>query len=143
MRVLVTGDRHFKDVPFVWRTLDCVATRWPAIGITWLIDGASDDVTGPYVGVDYWAHQWARSRGIATIRQSAKWKEHGRAAGPIRNGEMIALHKPDALVAFPGNRGTANMVSQAKKAGLLTIEAVPFMEAFGTFSASDVIPPAA
>jgi UDP-N-acetylmuramoylalanine-D-glutamate ligase len=31
--------------------------------------------------------------------------------------------KPDLVVAFPGGRGTANMVEQAKQAGVEVIDA--------------------
>lgn len=83
-----------------------------------MIKGASDDVTGPYRGADYWAHQWALARGKPTIRVHAEWQAKGRAAGPIRNQLMLDEHTPDALVAFPGGRGTADMVRRATAAGL-------------------------
>jgi hypothetical protein len=36
----------------------------------------------------------------------------------IRNTQMLAEGRPDGVVAFPGGRGTANMVRQAAAAGL-------------------------
>lgn len=119
MRLLVCGGRDFVDVPKLWRALDELQARTPEPGIRLVIDGASDDVTGPYKGADYWAHQWALARGIPTVRQHAKWAEQGKAAGPIRNGEMIERHRPDQLVAFPGGRGTRNMIDQAERAELI------------------------
>lgn len=114
MRLLVCGGRDFKDVPLLWRTLDDLRDKTPEPGIRLVIDGASDDVTGPYVGADYWAHQWALARNIPTVRQHAKWREQGRAAGPIRNEEMFERHQPEHVVAFPGGRGTANMIKVAE-----------------------------
>lgn len=38
-------------------------------------------------------------------------------AGPIRNSFMLALG-PDLVLAFPGGRGTADMVRQASEAGV-------------------------
>ena len=38
-------------------------------------------------------------------------------AGPIRNRWMLALG-PDLVIAFPGGQGTANMIAQARKAGV-------------------------
>jgi len=105
------------DVPLLWRELDLLFQTVPNGRMT-VIEGASDDVTGPYFGADYWAHQWALARDVETIRQHARWKELGRKAGPIRNEEMIRLHKPDLVMAFPGNRGTANMADQAHRAGI-------------------------
>lgn len=42
----------------------------------------------------------------------------GKAAGPIRNQRMLDDGKPDRVLAFPGGRGTANMVKLAKAAGV-------------------------
>lgn len=115
MRVLVCGGRDFVDVPVLWRRLDQLhATN----GITTIIEGASDDVTGPYVGADFWAHQWGLSRGIETIRVHAKWTVLGRAAGPLRNKEMAQEQRPDVVIAFPGGNGTASMLREAIAAGI-------------------------
>ncbi|MEM9912925.1 MAG: hypothetical protein AAF922_19365 [Pseudomonadota bacterium] len=46
----------------------------------------------------------------------------GRAAGPIRNKEMLDEGCPDLVVAFPGGRGTANMVKQAQAAGVEVLD---------------------
>ena len=61
MRIVVTGGRDFIDVPLLWCRLD---EEHSLVDITLLIDGASDDVTGPYVGFDYWSTQWALARFI-------------------------------------------------------------------------------
>lgn len=125
MRVLVCGGRDFNNVPALWRALDELRDKTPEPGITWLFDGASDEVTGPYVGADYWAHQWALARRISTCRFPAKWKSQGRAAGPIRNARMLTEGQPDFIIAFPGGRGTADMVSKARAAGVKVIEINP------------------
>ena len=49
----------------------------------------------------------------------ANWDKHGKAAGPIRNGEM--LHEADFLIAFPGGKGTENCVKQAKEMGITVL----------------------
>lgn len=118
MRLVVSGGRDFLDVPLLWRTLDELHESTPE-GIELLVEGASDDVTGPYRGADYWAHQWALARQVPCLREHADWKKHGRAAGPIRNGEMLKKYQLNYLVAFPmGGRGTADMIEQAGRAGL-------------------------
>ena len=48
----------------------------------------------------------------------ADWDTHGRGAGPIRNKQMLEEGKPDLVIAFPGGKGTANMIGQAKEAGI-------------------------
>lgn len=42
---------------------------------------------------------------------------------PLRNKQMLDEGKPTAVLAFAGGAGTLNMVTQAKAAGLLVIEA--------------------
>jgi hypothetical protein len=111
IRLGVCGGRYFRDVPMLWRVLDTLIFT-PSL----VVDGASDDVTGPYMGADYWANQWAVARQIPTLRIHADWKRLGKAAGPIRNGQI--LKEIDRLVAFAGGRGTADMVRRAVDAGL-------------------------
>ena len=59
--------------------------------------------------------------GVQCWVSKAKWEEHGNAAGPIRNRHMMTW-KPDAVIAFPGGSGTADMVSIARKAGIPVYE---------------------
>lgn len=118
MRVLVCGGRDFVNVPYLWRVLDELHKENV---ISLIIEGASDDVTGPYKGADYWANEWAKSRGIGRQRVRAKWKEEGRAAGPIRNKRMLVDWTPELVIAFPGGAGTDNMRRQAEKAGVRVI----------------------
>lgn len=53
----------------------------------------------------------------------ADWDLHGKAAGPIRNSEMVALGA-DLCLAFPleDSRGTRDCMSKAKAAGIPVIE---------------------
>jgi hypothetical protein len=44
--------------------------------------------------------------------------EYGKRGGLIRNRQMIDEWKPDAVVAFPGGRGTAHCVTRAKSQGI-------------------------
>jgi predicted polyphosphate/ATP-dependent NAD kinase len=75
-------------------------------------------IDGGASGADLHAHTWAKYRNLPTERIKANWKMQGRAAGPIRNARMLAEGKPDLVVAFPGGDGTADMIRQAKKAGV-------------------------
>ncbi|MFQ6539425.1 SLOG family protein [Aphanothece stagnina] len=58
----------------------------------------------------------------------AEWRRHGRAAGPIRNRQLLELAITQAeacstagslvsvlVVAFPGGAGTASLVQQARR----------------------------
>lgn len=109
MRLLVTGGRDYTDKWFVFQTLDLIHAKRP---ITLLIEGGQ-------TGADRLARMWAISRGIPFETVDADWKRYGHAAGPIRNKAMLNDWTPDGVVAFPGDRGTANMRRQAKKAGVI------------------------
>lgn len=71
-------------------------------------------IEGGATGVDSVAADFALMDGCAIEEYQAKWKEHGASAGPIRNRRMIEEGKPDLVIAFPGGKGTANMIAQAK-----------------------------
>ena len=56
----------------------------------------------------------------------AKWKQYGKAAGPIRNAAMLAAELERGpvhlLLAFPGGGGTADMVRRSREAGVPVFE---------------------
>lgn len=112
MRVLVCGSRHFKDKDLLDRTLEEIHSRSP---ITELIHGAAR-------GADRMAGEFAEVRGISVHSEPALWDTYGRAAGPIRNREMLK-RGPDLVVGFlfEGSRGTKDMLDAADKAGVRTI----------------------
>ena len=105
-RVLVCGGRDYRgDVAGVLSPLP----------ITLLINGAA-------MGADRIAEDWARHNEINYLGVPAKWRGVGhKGAGPMRNSEMLKW-EPDLLVAFPGGSGTANMVKQARAAGIPIVE---------------------
>jgi hypothetical protein len=82
-------------------------------------------ISGMAPGVDTVAIDWAVCNWCKWHEFPADWAKHGKAAGPIRNKQMLVEGKPDLVVAFPGGRGTANMVKQAREANVEVIE-VPY-----------------
>lgn len=108
MKVLVCGGRDFDDYSKVCEVLDGIDQGHV---ITQIVHGAAR-------GADRLANQWAFARGVPVNAFAANWESEGRAAGPIRNQRMLDLGKPDLVVAFPGGRGTADMVSRARAAGV-------------------------
>jgi YspA, cpYpsA-related SLOG family len=115
MRVLVCGGRYFQNVVRLWRVLDAFHAKHTIAGV---IEGGSDAVAGEYYGADYWARMWAKAHGIPSMTEFADWDQFGRWAGPKRNKEMIDKYDPEAVIAFPGGAGTANMIKQARAAGI-------------------------
>lgn len=67
-------------------------------------------------GVDADAEAVATGLGLDVFEFPADWEKHGKAAGPIRNAEM--LKGADMLLAFNGGRGTKNCVQTAQKMGV-------------------------
>lgn len=62
------------------------------------------------------SHYLHRMIGVRLVPHPALWDLHGRSAGFIRNREMV--DEVDALIAFPGGRGTAHAVECANKRGI-------------------------
>lgn len=108
MKVLVCGGRDYQNVHAVNLALHALHEQHR---ITAIVEGGAN-------GADHWARRWAESNGIHLTTVHADWKAHGRAAGPMRNALMLAEHRPDVVVAFPGGAGTADMVRRAKADGI-------------------------
>lgn len=106
MKIMVTGDRRYANERVVF---DALVSYGPD----------STLIVGDAKGADRVARGVARALGWPVVVKRAKWDEHGRAAGPIRNQEMIGL-APDVVVAFPlpGSKGTWDAVRRARKAGI-------------------------
>lgn len=112
MKVLVCGGRDFSNRAFMWIELDRLHAKHL---FTALIQGGAR-------GADALASEWAAARpGIQRYVCKADWDKHGKAAGPMRNKRMLEW-KPDLVVAFEGGRGTLNMVTQARDAGVPVVE---------------------
>lgn len=116
MRALVCGGRKFADAEFLRSALENLCFNGPTLPKDLVI------IQGGAPGADQLAKAWAFKHGIETITFAPEWRKHGKGAGPIRNQEMIDKGKPDVVIAFPGGKGTADMVERAKKAGLRLIE---------------------
>jgi len=108
MRVLVCGGREYEDVEALKAELDAIHAEF---GISELIHGAAR-------GADSLAAAWAKSLGIPTRAFPADWNRHGKSAGFRRNEAMLCEGRPDAVIAFPGGKGTAHMVKLAVNAGI-------------------------
>lgn len=110
MRVLVCGGRDYNDHAAVTRTLSLYD---PLTSI--LIHGGAP-------GADAHAADHATDEAWEAIFVfPARWGRYSTKAGPIRNQRMIDEGKPDVVVAFPGGRGTADMVRRAEKAGVTVV----------------------
>lgn len=111
MRVLICGGREFQDVTWLWSVMDGLHAQSPI----------SEVIAGGAKGADTLGAEWAADRGIPCRVVMADWNTHGRAAGPIRNQRMLDEGRPELVVAFPGGRGTADMVRRAREAGVAVV----------------------
>jgi len=132
VRVLVCGGRRYdndSELPgaAVAKALDGLAIirEWVTLKIRFsvLMHGACGvDRSKPdwsrLTGADRWAHEWALRNRVPVVAYPADWTTHKRAAGPMRNEEMIIDGRPDLVIAFPGGDGTAGMVELARKYGV-------------------------
>ncbi len=112
MRVLVCGGREFANRQMLTAALNRLHQ---VRGITMIIAGGAR-------GADTMAEWWAKGIGVPCDVYEADWISLGRKAGPIRNQRMLEEGKPDLVMAFPGGRGTADMVRRGKEAGVEVIE---------------------
>lgn len=84
-------------------------------------------ITGNAKGADQQAELWAEKNGVRNEIYPANWKLHGKAAGPIRNRQMLEEGKPDWVIAFPGGNGTAHMCLIAQRAKV-KVTKIPYEE---------------
>lgn len=109
MRVLVCGGRDYQDSSKVFETLGQLSD------VSYIIEGGA-------TGADHLGWLWATRNAIPILTFKAEWKKYGPAAGFIRNQQMLDEGKPDLVVAFPGGKGTANMVRIAKRSNVKVLE---------------------
>lgn len=111
MRIIIAGTRTFDDYPLLCETMDRLTRKLDKRRLIIVSGGAK--------GADKLGERWAFERGAGTVEiYHADWAKHGKAAGPIRNGEMAQA--ADVLIAFwdGESSGTKDMIAQAKKKGL-------------------------
>lgn len=138
--MIVCGGRHYSDGAFLFDEMDRLHAEKP---ITLVVEGGQRQYAKgsrtPVGGADFFAHDWATSRGIETVAVYAHWKDlsHPEAviktntrgekydarAGEWRNIKMFETYRPERVIAFsPSGPGTANMVAIARAGGVEPIE---------------------
>lgn len=120
-RVLICGDRNWGVAT---SARDVVALYQTAVLHNFVESLPSDAIVieGEARGADRAARGEAETRGLIVLRFPADWQRYGRAAGPIRNQQMLDEGKPTRCVAFhddmENSKGTADMVRRCRKAGV-------------------------
>jgi|JI9StandDraft_1071089.scaffolds.fasta_scaffold123601_3 hypothetical protein len=108
MKVAVVGSRDFTERQRLYSKLDRLQAKRQ---ITLVISGGAR-------GVDTFAVDWAKSRGIPWDIKWPDWNTHGKKAGFLRNAQII--DEADICIAFWDNvsKGTAHSIGLAKKKGI-------------------------
>jgi hypothetical protein len=125
MNVLICGGRDYSDWSTFRNEMFKIAEReFPRLQPDWYGNYlyAVKIIAGGAKGADSLAADWAAVEHTDYKEYRADWEKHGKAAGIIRNQQMLDEGKPDLVIAFPGGNGTADMVNRAKKAGVRVIE---------------------
>lgn len=122
MRVIVTGSRNWMGIygdNRIWQVLNILLALTDVLGdkLT-LIHGACP------TGADQVVDRWARRReddGVSLETLPADWRTLGKAAGPIRNQEMVN-RGADMCIGFVRGtaRGTFVTLGMAREAGIPT-----------------------
>jgi hypothetical protein len=115
MRILICGDREFRDAKRIYAYLTMIPTT-------------DTIIQGDARGADTITWVCCELLGLPWESFPADWEKYGKAAGPIRNKEMLDS-KPDLVVYFHNNitrsKGTLNMINMARQAGVKVIEGFP------------------
>ena len=112
-KLAIVGSRDFKDYVLFTKTVTNALQEW-GIGINEL----QYIVSGGASGADSLAAKFAIEQKVPLKEFLPDWDTHGKAAGPIRNKEIIA--NATHVIAFPSSsgKGTQHSISLAKKASL-------------------------
>lgn len=108
MKIIVTGDREWTSHEIIEEAL---LSHTPC---TIIVGGAR--------GADKIAEELCERHGIDCEVYPANWEEYGRAAGPIRNQEMLDKELPELVLAFHNeifkSKGTKDMCRRALRKGI-------------------------
>lgn len=106
INVAVTGGRAYTDRQHVYDVLNELRKSHKEFVLH----------VGDAKGADEFVRDWAYENDITCIVYIAHWNEYGKAAGPIRNRDM--LRNADMLFAFPGGKGTRDCMAGARHIGI-------------------------
>jgi hypothetical protein len=117
VRILVCGSRHFGKT-----RAELIAFARAMIKLHKKHGKDIQFIHGGADGADTLVDAWIEVLGLRTALvfgvTKEEWRRIGPSAGPKRNQRMLDEGKPDAGVAFPGGRGTADMCQRLEAAGL-------------------------
>lgn len=116
-RLLVTGSRYFNNAGLMHAAISDAVSTLRGFGFARIVL-----VHGGARGADTLAARIGRSMGLEIEAHPARWDVFGRAAGPVRNREMVELGA-DLVLAFPvgESQGTRGCMQIAQEKGCAVI----------------------
>lgn len=104
-KVPVQSEQAKRNKKRAFKLLDSIHARRTVLSV----------VSGGGIGPDTWGEEWAELRGIPCWIVYPDWNKHGRAAGFIRNGDI--MNASSRVIAFwdGSSKGTTDSLSKAKK----------------------------
>lgn len=115
-RVLICGGRDFGQTfdqkKSVYDLVEKLVLAAKAAGKELLL------IHGGARGADSLVEQASIFFSVKTLVFHADWDKHKKAAGQIRNKQMLKEGNPELVLAFPGGVGTENMCKIASKANI-------------------------
>ena len=106
MNVAIVGGRDFDDYDQFKSSINGEKIKFKSI------------ISGGARGVDTMAEKYAKEIGVPVKIYLPDWTKHGKAAGPIRNRQII--ESADCVIAFwdeksPGTRSSIAIAEELKK----------------------------
>ena len=135
-RVIVSGGRNFNDRDFIFKIItdldqsigpfSCIihgaASGVDTEGMLWaqmMADSGRPITHAPFVA------DWNNtSHPDAIIKYNKASKPYDALAGFRRNQRMLDDARPDALISFPGGKGTKDMLERALKTDIQVIKII-------------------
>lgn len=107
MKIAIVGSRKFPRPELVRQCVRRLAEKHPGFIL----------ISGGAQGVDTWAADEASALGIEVIVFPADWDRYGRAAGMLRNTDIVK--EADAVIAFHDgvSKGTKDTMNKARAHG--------------------------
>jgi hypothetical protein len=111
-RIIFCGDREWTDHSWIRMVMSALKTNLKRFVV----------IEGEAFGADVLSKECAQDLGLHVVRYPANWNKYGKAAGPIRNRQMVIEGNATAVIAFhndiANSFGTKDMVTYARKQSL-------------------------
>lgn len=103
MKVIIAGSRNIEDYALVNQAMDRCGFD------------VTEVICGMATGVDTLGYRWAQCNNKKIIEMPADWKQYGKAAGPIRNKQMVEIADAAVIIWDGVSPGAKNMIQNCIK----------------------------